>query len=193
MVGGMGALQAQSSTQDRVIDGLLRLGQGAIERHLDNRAEERAQAATATETPPAEPKKRSWTDRGLDMAGTFIGTATDELGKRSSSEVLAFSLKDSLDVIIDEYKEQYKQEGREYAKELGDRLVERVRDDPKISSALSALELLCWAIVIYLSLVTVFVFFAFVTLRRGNRQLRRRFDALAAKFVELQRQVCNKD
>lgn len=176
-------MQAQSTTEERVIDGLLRLGQGAIERHLDKRTEE---AARAADSPPAEPKKRTWTDRGVDMVGTFIGTAADELGKRSTSEVLAFSLKDSMDVIIDEYKEQYKKEGREYAKELGDRMVERVRQDPKISSTLTALELLCWAIVIYLTLVTIFVFFAFVTLRRGNRKLRERFDALAAKFDELQ-------
>lgn len=177
----MGTLQAQSSTQDRVISGLLRLGVGAIERHLDDR-DKGSRAADAT---PEKPEERTWTDRGVDMVGTFIGTATDELGKRSSSEVLAFSLKAALDVIIDEYKEQYKQEGREYAKELGDRMVERVRQDPKISSALTALETLCWAIVIYLTLVTIFVFFAFAYLRRGNRKLRDRFDALSAKFDEL--------
>lgn len=187
LVGGVGEVQAQATdTKDRVIQGLLRLGQGALERELDRREEAsiaRAEAETAT------PKKRTWSDRGVDMVGSFLGTATDELGKRSTSEVLAFSLKDSMDVLIDEYKEQYKNEGREYAKELGDRMVERVREDPKISSTLTALEILCWSIIAYLTLVTVFVFCSFVSLRRGNRYLRRRFDALAEKFNELQREI----
>lgn len=187
LVGGVGEVQAQATdTKDRVIQGLLRLGQGALERELDRR-EEASIARAEAET--AAPKKRTWSDRGVDMVGSFLGTATDELGKRSTSEVLAFSLKDSMDVLIDEYKEQYKNEGREYAKELGDRMVERVREDPKISSTLTALEILCWSIIAYLTLVTVFVFCSFVSLRRGNRYLRRRFDALAEKFNELQREI----
>lgn len=88
----------------------LRLGQNALEHELDRRNEQNmAMANEAART--TQPKERTWADRGVDMVGTFIGTATDELGKRSSSEVLAFSVKDALDVFIDEYKEQYKKRG----------------------------------------------------------------------------------
>lgn len=185
MVGG---LQAASDTSDRVIHGLLRLGQNALEHELDRRNEQNmAKANEAART--TQPKERTWADRGVDMVGTFIGTATDELGKRSSSEVLAFSVKDALDVFIDEYKEQYKKEGREYAKELGDRMVERVREDPKISSTLTAIEILCWSIIVYLTLVTVFVFSSFVALRRGNKKLRRDFAELEKKFDALQQEI----
>ena len=108
MVMGMsGVVQAGSETADRVIHGLLRLGQGALENELERReAESEAKAEAAAQA--TEPEKRTWGDRGADMVGTFLGTAADELGKRSTSEVLAFSLKDSMDVLIDEYKEQYK-------------------------------------------------------------------------------------
>lgn len=184
MVGG---LHAASETSDRVIHGLLRLGQSALEHELDRRDEQSmAKAEEAART--TQPKERTWADRGADMVGTFIGTATDELGKRSSSEVLAFSFKDALDVFIDEYKEQYKKEGREYAKELGDRMVERVREDPKISSTLTAIEILCWSIIVYLTLVTVFVFCSFVSLRRGNKKLRLRFNELEKKFDALRQE-----
>lgn len=181
-------MQAASETTDRVIHGLLRLGQNALEHELDRRNEQNmAKANEAART--TQPKERTWADRGVDMVGTFIGTATDELGKRSSSEVLAFSFKDALDVFIDEYKEQYKKEGREYAKELGDRMVERVREDPKISSTLTAIEILCWSIIVYLTLVTVFVFCSFVALRRGNKKLRLRFNELEKKFDALRQEV----
>ena len=185
LMGVSGAVQAASETADRVVHGLLKLGQGALEKELERREAKSAAKAEAAAQATA-PKARTWGDRGADMVGTFLGTAVDELGKRSSSEVLAFSLKDSMDVLIDEYKEQYKKEGREYAKELGDRMVERVKEDPKISSSLTAIQVLCWSIIVYLSLVTVFVFSSFVSLRRGNKSLRRSFDELRKKFDELQ-------
>jgi hypothetical protein len=118
LMGVGGAVQAASETADRVVHGLLKLGQGALEKELERREAKSAAKAEAAAQATA-PKERTWGDRGADMVGTFLGTAVDELGKRSSSEVLAFSLKDSMDVLIDEYKEQYKKEGREYAKELG--------------------------------------------------------------------------
>jgi hypothetical protein len=187
VLGGLSQVQAASETTDRVIHGLLRLGQGALENELERReADSKAEAEAAAHA--TQPKERTWSDRGADMVGTFLGTAADELGKRSTSEVLAFSLKDSMDVLIDEYKEQYKKEGREYAKELGDRMVERVKEDPKISSALTAIQVLCWSIIVYLSLVTVFVFSSFVSLRRGNKSLRRSFEELRKKFDELQQE-----
>ena len=186
-LGVLSPVQAASETTDRVIHGLLRLGQGALENELERReTASKAEAEAAART--TQPKERTWSDRGADMVGTFIGTAADELGKRSTSEVLAFSLKDSMDVLIDEYKEQYKKEGRQYAKELGDRMVERVKEDPKISSALTAIQVLCWSIIVYLSLVTVFVFSSFVSLRRGNKSLRRSFEELRKKFDELQQE-----
>lgn len=185
LMGVSGAVQAASETADRVVHGLLKLGQGALEKELERREAKSAAKAEAAAQATA-PKERTWGDRGADMVGTFLGTAVDELGKRSASEVLAFSLKDSMDVLIDEYKEQYKKEGRAYAKELGDRMVERVKEDPKISSSLTAIQVLCWSIIVYLSLVTVFVFSSFVSLRRGNKSLRRSFDELRKKFDELQ-------
>jgi CHASE3 domain sensor protein len=95
---------------------------------------------------------------------------------------MAFSLKAALDVIIDEYKEQYKDEGRRYAKELGDKLVERVREDPEIRDSITALQALCWSVIAYLSLVTLIVFFSLIAITRGNRRLRKKFDELQRKF-----------
>ena len=188
---------------DKVVDGLLKLGQGVLEHEMDKReAKEAARAKKEAEkTPPqtaaaeeAADKKKKLTlkDRTLDMLGSFGTTAADEFGDKSLSEVLAFSLKDSLDVLIDEYKEEYKEEGREYAKELGDKLVERVREDPKIRDSITALQALCWSVIGYLSLVTLIVFFSLISITRGNRRLRKQFDALQHKFDALMEELKKK-
>ncbi|MBQ3524915.1 MAG: hypothetical protein IJA63_01455 [Akkermansia sp.] len=193
---------------DKVVDGLLKLGQGVLEHEINKReAKEAARAKKEAEkTPPqtaaaeeaadkkkkGKDKKRTWKDRTWDMLGTFGATAADEFGDKSLSEVLAFSLKDSLDVLIDEYKEEYKDEGREYAKELGDKLVERVREDPKIRDSITALQALCWSVIGYLSLVTLIVFFSLISITRGNRRLRKQFDALQHKFDALMEELKKK-
>ena len=188
---------------DKGVDGLLKLGQGVLEHEMDKReAKEAARAKKEAEkTPPQtaaaeeaadKKKKRTWKDRTWDMLGSFGTTAADEFGDKSLSEVLAFSLKDSLDVLIDEYKEEYKEEGREYAKELGDKLVERVREDPKIRDSITALQALCWSVIGYLSLVTLIVFFSLISITRGNRRLRKQFDALQHKFDALMEELKKK-
>lgn len=176
-----------------MVDGLLKLGQGVLERELEKREEKDAARAEkkAEDKPQAEAtagkddKKRTWKDRSWDMLSTFGATAADGFGDKNLSEVLAFSIKESVDVLIDEYKEEYKEEGREYAKELGDKLVERVREDPEIRDSITALQALCWSVIGYLSLVTLIVFFSLISITRGNRKLRKQFDALQLKFDAL--------
>ncbi len=203
-VGLVSVAQGAGEVRERVVNGLLEFGHRKLEQVLEKRAakaeakaqkkaQEQAaaagqaagQAEQAGET-EGEPKPRTWCDRGREMLGAFVGTAIDGIrGEGSANEVLGFSLKATLDVVINEYKEQYKKEGREYARELGDRMVERVKADPKISGTLTAIEALCWGIVAYLSFVTLFVFFALFTVLRGQKKLRRGYDDLAKKFDEL--------
>ena len=182
---GMSA-QGASDTRDRGVDGLLRLGQGVLEHEVNKRDAEKAEEQnvdSADVTPEADKKKkRKWWERGVDMAAAFTETAVEEFGEGDMSHTMAFSLKAALDVIIDEYKEQYKDEGRRYAKELGDKLVERVREDPEIRDSITALQALCWSVIAYLSLVTLIVFFSLIAITRGNRRLRKQFYELQRKF-----------
>ena len=166
-------------TCDVVVDGVMR-------------AKNENKPSVAKDTPKADSetapdkdkkkKKRKWWERGVEMAEAFTETAVEEFGEGDLSHTLAFSMKDAMDVIIDEYKDQYKEEGRLYAKELGDKLVERVREDPKIRDSITALQALCWSVIAYLSLVTLIVFFSLIRITSGNRKLRKQFDELQRKF-----------
>lgn len=66
---------------------------------------------------------------------------------------------------LNELKESYKQEGKEYAKELGDVVAQRLVQDKKINAALTSVQHLCYAVIAYLTGVTVLIIFLFCRIR----------------------------
>ncbi len=87
------------------------------------------------------------------------------------AHMLTSNIKTALDGLIEQYKEEYKEEGRQYAGELGDLLVTRVVQDPEINHTITSLRTLCWAVVAYLTLVTLIMLGCLVYLKRANAQL----------------------
>ncbi len=178
------------SRGDRIIDGLLSAGSRVLQVEQERRAAARrsaeeaepsaeAEQAPATEVEqgqvaeeePATEGRRRWRDRGRGMLNRVREATAERLGDRSISEVISSTLKEALDRFLAEYKEQYKQEGREYAREVGDIIVNRVVESPKISGPLYSLQLMCWGIILYLTLVTVIVLICLLYLKRANRKL----------------------
>ncbi len=178
----IGESWADSSRSDRIIDGLLSAGSRVLQAEQERRAarhsaDEAEQALTSeAEQEPAAAEEpatdgRRWRDRGRDMLNRVREATSERLGDRSISEVISSTLKDALDHFLAEYKEQYKLEGREYAREVGDIIVNRVVDSPRISGSLYSLQLMCWGIILYLTLVTIIVLFSLLYLKRSNRKL----------------------
>lgn len=108
-------------------------------------------------------EKRSWRERGKDLLGAIISPGEDGSG--------GSSLREGFTQILSEYKEQYKEEGRAYARELGDQIAERVRQNPKISSTLTTVQILCWVVIVYLTLVTVLIVVAMYRMQRDNERI----------------------
>ncbi len=178
----IGEAWADSSRSDRIIDGLLSAGSRVLLAEQERRAaaREAEPPAEAEQAPspsaeqgqsageePATEGRRGWRERGRELLGRVRGTAS----QGGVSEVISSTLKDALDSFLDEYKEQYKQEGREYAREVGDIIVNRVVESPRISGSLYSLQLMCWGIILYLTLVTIIVLFRLLYLKRSNRKL----------------------
>ncbi len=63
--------------------------------------------------------------------------------------------------LIDTFKE----EGREYAKEVGDIITERILESRKISDTLDSMRIFCWAVVVYLTIVTILIVILLLRLR----------------------------
>jgi len=169
------------SNSGKIVNGLLNIGIETIRAEQQRRADKRAaageKATEPSEDPPAE--KRTWKDRGKNMLGAFASRYKDDAGDVPQGQLVGLAFKDALDVVVDEYKAQYKKEGREYAKELGDKLVERVREDPKISASITSVQVLCWVTIAYLTVVTLIMLFSLLRLKRINRQLMEKLDQIS--------------
>lgn len=63
--------------------------------------------------------------------------------------------------LIDTFKE----EGRAYAREVGDIITERILDSRKISDTLDSMRIFCWAVILYLTVVTLVVIYMLLRLR----------------------------
>ncbi len=67
--------------------------------------------------------------------------------------------------FLDEWKESAKKEGRAYARELGDIMVERAVQDKKIADALDSVRRLCYAVIAYLTGVTLLIIALFCRIK----------------------------
>ncbi len=79
----------------------------------------------------------------------------------SLGEQLMLTLRGATDAVVESYKE----EGREYAKEVGDIITQRIMEDKKINSTLDSMRLFCWAVILYLTVVTLVVIYTLLRLR----------------------------
>ena len=175
-----------SKDADKLIDALLGIGvnvlqgvqnersveqEGTVQAEAESAAQPAESAAMAGEQDDVEGAPRTWRDRGRDMLGNLVTGTVGGLGQRPLSEVLAGAVKSAVDVLIDEYKEQYKEEGRAYAREVGDKIVGRVLQDPQIAAAIYSLHVLCWGVIIYLTIVTLVVVCCLLHIRRTNNKV----------------------
>lgn len=61
--------------------------------------------------------------------------------------------------------DSYKKEGREYARELGGIVTQRIMEDKKINDTLDSMRIFCWAVIIYLTVISLIVLYMLLRLR----------------------------
>ena len=76
-------------------------------------------------------------------------------------EQIMLTLRGATDAVMESYKE----EGREYAREVGDIITQRIMEDKKINSTLDSMRIFCWAVILYLTVVTLVVIYMLLRLR----------------------------
>ena len=65
----------------------------------------------------------------------------------------------------------FKEEGRAYAREVGDLITNRILESRKISNTLDSMRFFCWAVCLYLTLVTVIIIVLLLRLRALHTKL----------------------
>ena len=136
--------QAEESAGKQFLRGLVRKGAQAVQSKLSEQ-----EPAEQEDAPlPAKP------GAALLPAGGLT---------RAVREVVV----ESLDAV----KEQYMEEGRVYARHLGDKLAERIVQNPKVQSALFMVKALAWVVLLYLTAITLLLLLSLRKLHAGNRRL----------------------
>lgn len=120
------------------------------------------------------PKWSRMRDRMID---SLVSETLDVQPGETPSDWLARVLRETLDIVVHDYNEYFKNEGRAYARELSESFVNRVREDEKISSALFSVQLLCWSVIIYLTIVTLLMLVYVRLINSRQKQLLQAFTA----------------
>lgn len=79
----------------------------------------------------------------------------------SMGEQLMLGLRGSMEALLDSYKK----EGREYARELGGIVTQQIMEDKKINDTLDSMRIFCWAVIIYLTVISLIVLYLLLRLR----------------------------
>lgn len=114
-------------------------------------------------------------DEALQLLSGLLSVGAEAVQPSSAKPQAASGVQNvtaQFTAVFDDLKDAYKQEGREYAQELGDVVVERIVQDQKINSALTSVRNLCYAVIAYLTLVTVLILFFFARIMAAIAKLR---------------------
>lgn len=102
------------------------------------------------------------------LLGGFLQAVTEpqpaappQASEPSLGEQIMQSFRSATDPLLESYKE----EGRQYAREMGDIITQRLMEDKKINETLDSMRLFCWAVIIYLTVISLIVLYMLLRLR----------------------------
>ena len=98
----------------------------------------------------------------LQLGGQVLEeqTSAQQAGK-TPDEQAALSISGITDQLLKSYKEQ----GRRYAKEVGDIVTQRILEAEKLKETIDSVRILCWVVILYLTVVTIIVLIMLLRLR----------------------------
>ena len=98
----------------------------------------------------------------LQLGGQVLEeqTSAQQAGKTPDEQAAL-----SISGITDQLLKSYKEEGRRYAKEVGDIVTQRILEAEKLKETIDSVRILCWVVILYLTVVTIIVLIMLLRLR----------------------------
>ena len=143
MLTGLLGQPTQAAKADDLLRGLLQAGTQAVQEALPPDASAATPAPTAPTTPP---------QGSPDLLSALLG----DMQAQSRA-----------------YLDQLKEEGRQYAREVGKTVVAEIKKDKDVESTLHSLRLLCWGVVVYITLMSLLIFGMLCRINALLRRLQR--------------------
>lgn len=143
--------QAESDAGKQILQKVVDAGAKALQNKRDKKE------------PKVDNPEQSADSKGLDLA-----TITKSLLTPGGiADIVRKAVIEAMKGIV----EQYKEEGREYARQLGDVLTERMMQNPKIQSTFFMIKALVWAVLLYLTVISLLLVYMLHKLQVSNRRI----------------------
>lgn len=116
-------------------------------------------------------------DIGQKIRGIIIENAKEALSDGSSS-TLSSTVTRIVNEVLAEVKVPVEKEVRNYAKKFGDTVSERLMENQRVKKFVNTVEVACWAITIYLILITLLLFLSLRKLHANDRIILKLLDEI---------------
>lgn len=169
-----GAQDETPSKTERIVGGLFDFG-SAIMKQRAEKKQAQQQAPVDEATAPSEPQEADTMEKLGKSVGVLVQGMTDPsyLAKQ-----LGVVLKETTELTLRDYLNRYKDEGREYARELANIITEKIVNHEKVASVLDSVRMLCWGVVIYLTIISILIFAMLWRMKSINERVLRAIEEL---------------
>ena len=146
------ARDGEASRTERIVGGILDFGSAVMNKRAEKKQTQVSDGtAVASETSP----EANTMEKLGKSVGVLVQGITDPL---YLAQQLGGVLKETTELTLRDYLNRYKDEGKEYARELANIIMERIVNHEKISGVLDSVRMLCWGVVIYLTIISILIF-----------------------------------
>ena len=146
------ARDGEASRTERIVGGILDFGSAMMNKRAEKKQTQVSDGtAVASETSPEA--------NTMEKLGKSVGVLVQGITDPSYlAQQLGGVLKETTELTLRDYLNRYKDEGKEYARELANIITERIVNHEKISGVLDSVRMLCWGVVIYLTIISILIF-----------------------------------
>lgn len=167
------AQETDASRTERIVGGLLDFGSAIMKQRAEKKQAQQSPADEAAATP--ETQEPNTMEKLGKSVGVLVQGMTDPA---YLAKTLGAALKETTELTLRDYLNRYKDEGREYARELANIITEKIVNHEKVSSVLDSIRMLCWGVVVYLTIISILIFIMLWRMKSINERVLRAIEDL---------------
>ena len=167
------AQETDASRTERIVGGLLDFGSSIMKQRAEKKQAQQSPADEAAATP--ETQEPNTMEKLGKSVGVLVQGMTDPA---YLAKTLGAALKETTELTLRDYLNRYKDEGREYARELANIMTEKIVNHEKVSSVLDSIRMLCWGVVVYLTIISILIFIMLWRMKSINERVLRAIEDL---------------
>lgn len=168
------AQDSAPSKTEQIVGGLFDFGSAIMKQRAEKKqAQQQPPVKEAAAAP--DPQEANTMEKLGKSVGVLVQGMTDPayLAKQ-----LGAVLKETTELTLRDYLNRYKDEGREYARELANIITEKIVNHEKVASVLDSVRMLCWGVVIYLTIISMLIFAMLWRMKSINDRVLRAIEEL---------------